>query len=298
MTSDYLTGQKQWGKIPIQDCIKNILNHIQSVFKGEGIFYTRWCTVSMIAAVVLVLLLLFQRRQTKEKILPFLAVCFLQTTPFLLTVYGATTPAIRSLFIYPFTFACNMLLLFVIFPDVILAFEKTLPKNWSKSILVFVCLGSTFILIEQYYEASQQQYTDAYVQKKDENLAYNIEQSIIEKTSDTGEITKPVVFIGFYDCPKNNTFMGGEAVGASIFNINIYLNPRFFVSSLFSTQYMQSLGIPITNGSEEQAIAARLEAQTMTIYPSEGSIRDMGDYVIVKLGDDPWYEEDGLPPVT
>ena len=306
MISDYLTEQIQWGKAPIKHCLRNILGHIYLVLTGDcfaltddGIFYTGWYSVLLLVAVVLVVLFLRRQRQAKEKILPFLAVCFLQTTPFLMTIYGGARPAMRAQFIEPFVLACNILLIFLILPDVIPVFEKFLLKNWSKYIELFVCLGSVFILIGQYYAASQQQYTDAYIRKRDEALAYSLEQSLIEKTSDTGKITKPVVFIGVYDCPMNNTFMGGDAVIWSSFNMNTQATPHFEITSMYYIiTYMQSLGIPITAGSAEQVAAGRIEAQTMTIYPSEGSIRDMGDYVIVKLGDDPWYEEDGLPPVT
>jgi len=298
MSSSYLTGQKLWGKISIVDCIRNVLAHIKCVVKGESIFYTRWCTVSMIAVIVLVLLFLLKQRKLKEKILPFLAICILQTTPFLLTVYNAAAPAVRSLFIYPFVFACNILLIFVLFSDIVFRFEKVFPKTWNKYILLFIYFGSMFVLIGQYYETSQQQYTETYMKKRDELLAYGIEQRIVEETSENGKITKPVVFTGLYTCPTNNMFMGGDAVTWSTFNFSAWALPRFRHTHFFVIPYMQSLGIPISSGSEEQIANARIEGQTMTIFPSEGSIRDMGDHIIVKIGDDPWYEEDGLPPVT
>ena len=56
------------------------------------------------------------------------------------------------------------------------------------------------------------------------------------------------------------------------------------------------MGFPFTTAGEENIYNARIYARDndMPNYPAEGSIQDMGDYIIVKLSDDEFVNE--LPP--
>lgn len=295
MTGDYLTGQKLWGKIPVKDCLKNITSHAVRILKGEGIFYTRWFTLSICVVIMSGLVFLWQHRQSKEKIWFLFALLLLQITPFLLTIYNANVPVIRSQFIYPFTFACNGILLLTVLPDVLTSVSW--QQNWKKYVLTVVYICGAFVLTRQYYDTSRVQYTTFFVWRSNERMAYRLEEKIIEETSVNGVIEKPIALIGRYAHPSNNMLSEAEVPQLTDFEFGSGDIPRFF-SDHWWPQYMNALGIPVSQASAEQFAAARIEAQTMTIFPSEGSIRDMGDYIIVKIGNDPWYEEDGLPPVT
>jgi len=292
----YLTDPKLWGKIPAKDCLKNIAAHAARILKGESIFYTRWFTLSIFAVILLCLIFLWQRRQYKEKIWFLLALLLLQITPFLLTIYNANVSAMRTQLAYPFALACNGILLSTVLPDVLTALSWR--ENWKKYVLTAVYICGAFVLTRQYYDTSRVQYTTFYVWQSDERMAYRLEEKIIEETSVNGVIEKPIALIGLYTHPTNNMLAQAEVPQLTTFAQYGPKNSEFIISNSWAIPYMNALGIPVSRASDEQITAARIEAQTMSIFPSKGSIRDVGDYIVVKIGNDPWYEEDGLPPVT
>ena len=51
------------------------------------------------------------------------------------------------------------------------------------------------------------------------------------------------------------------------------------------------MGFDMQHASEEQVKMARKEAIDMPVWPEEGSVKDCGEYITVKLSEDKWPEE-------
>lgn len=272
---DYINGQVRWGTAPVKDCIQRILQHIKCVFLGEGIFFSSAFLISLVF--VLVGLICFFRSNTNapEKIVCVLAIILLQTTPFLLTVYGGVMPAIRSQYILPFTVSCNFLISFVFLNRTDINFV------WLKRTAYIVAL---LLMANQYYTASQLQYATAFVRQSDEYSAFLLEDAIFKET---GGATKPIAFVGKMTPRTNNAIVAGEWTHLSVFEFGWW----------DAVEYMKVRGVPIADISEEQMQAARVYAQSMPSFPLEKSVQDLGDYVIVKLGPDDTYAEEAMPPM-
>lgn len=280
-SSDYLTGQVRWGTEPAFTCIKHILSHIKQVFWAEGIFYTCSYAIFSIAAILLIVFFLWKHRTSHQgKSIFLLAALVLQLTPFLLTIYGGTIPVFRSQYILPFVIACDLLLILELIPH-----DKTALRS-------LVCIISIFMLISQYYQTSQLQYTHFFVRQEDERRALSIEEQII--TAANG-MHKPVAFIGYWPARMNGAYTYAEITHQSIFQFE-WSEPRYQELTKWCVEYMKSQGISITPASAEQIQEARHIASEMPSYPLEGSVRDAGDFVIVKLTPDDYYALEAMPP--
>lgn len=70
------------------------------------------------------------------------------------------------------------------------------------------------------------------------------------------------------------------------------IEPHYFGSSTRIVQFMQSIGININVSPREHFTPARQLAQTMPCWPIEGSIQETDDFIVVKLSEDQYYQED------
>lgn len=100
---------------------------------------------------------------------------------------------------------------------------------------------------------------------------------------------KPVVFVGKKDeiRLKYNYDVEAPEITVSIFNWDKYNNreSEFFVSRGY--HFMQHQGLKIIqfdDFSQENIKKIKKEISQMTKYPNNGYIKDMGDFVIVKIG--------------
>lgn len=286
LSSDYLTGQIQWGKVPLQTCLQEIYTHIIQVLTGDGIFYTPAFSLSLLALAAGTILFFLRYRQATAKWIPILAILFLQTTPFLLTIYGGNIPVFRSQFILPFTTGCNFLLFLV------LALSAIEGRQWKQPFIGVSVFVLALTLSWQYYPASQLQYSTALVQQNDLQLAYAIGE---ELTKTTEGCTKPVLFVGCASLPQNPSFVFGETAQKSLFGYGWETSHPYELTGR-AVSYMNALGFPIRAASEDLLYSARSIAQSMPAFPVEGSIRETEDFILIKLGADDSFAPNLMTP--
>lgn len=289
-SSDYLTGQVKWGEEPFSACIQNIVTHMVQVATGAGVFFTPGFPLSVLALFAAAVLFFLRHRSAKGKWLVTLALLFLQVTPFLLTIYGGTIPAVRSQFVLPFVTGCNFLLSLTLV-------ELPGIRSWRTTALTAgPLLFMVLILAWQYYPASLLQYSTALVQQNDLQLAYDIEEKLLETTSGC---TKPIAFIGQAAQVENGSFVVGDIAQSSLFSYGSWGNPPYVELTVRAVSYMKALGFSLRSANEDQISAARTVAQRMPSFPAEGSIQETDSFIVVKLGaDDSFASKQMAPEVT
>lgn len=166
----------------------------------------------------------------------------------------------------------------------------TVFKN-NKILSRIIVLIVGLIVLYQSQEMNQIFYTENIKFENDKHFAYMIMYDL--KRLNLEE--KPVVFTGLREHLKFKTFYEEAAeLNLSIFNWDRYdfqyneifvVRPFFFMNGLgFDIKSLYQSDILNEVNKEEFINEVILNTKSMNIYPVEGSIRDMGNYVIIKIG--------------
>ena len=278
----YLDEQIRWGIDPFSDCIQRVLSVAWDIFSGKGIFYSLAFIISLLLSAVGIVAFLRKHKYCQEKWIIIVAYITLQIVPFSLNFYLGNTSVYRSMFHLPFVTACNLLLILVTFPMV----------NPSRVLHAVVNIAFIFVLLEHYYSASLLQYTAIMVREEDKSRAYLIEQEI-SKT--IGKSSKPVAFIGYLPSSHTNAAMlDAEGLALSFFEFHFPDTTHYTNLTLYISDFMQSQGINIYAANAEQVTKARQEAQDMSTFPLEGSIKELDDIIVVKLAPDDYFASEEM----
>ena len=251
-SSDYVTGQVRWGVDPVSTCLNNSSTPITQVFSGEGVFYTCTYPIFVVLVVLLASLFIWKYREQKGKCFSLSAVLLLQLTPFFITIYSGAVTVFRSQYILPFAIACDVLLVFELLPH-----ER---RIWQS----IACCVSIFLLIGQYYQTTQLQYTHFLVRQEDERRASTINEQIVKTANG---VRKPIALIGYWPTRTNGAYIYAENTHLSVFQFGWWGEPRYQELTNWSVEYMKSQGFPVTPASAEQIQVARHIAAEMPSYP-------------------------------
>lgn len=275
-TNNYVDNMVLWKTISLEQGMQNILTHFKQVIFGEGIFFS----LSYIISIMLVVINLIKEhasiRKTKLKIIYYLSNILFFSCPFLLTIYTGGIPAKRAQIILPFVVACNLI------------FAIHCLRGYYKKIVIIL---SACILFTQVQDVMRLLYTDDIRQQED---LRNMELLYERITDVSGEVKKPVAFIGEIETKLNKACIKGEAIGYSVLTLNAGVEPHYYMSSLRTAEMLRTVGIQIEAVNEEQLIEARKIAAYMPRWPAKGSVYDAGNMIVVKFSDDQWYLEDIL----
>ena len=130
-------------------------------------------------------------------------------------------------------------------------------------------------------------YSDSERFRQDVFLAQQIDLKIQKIDSENQGESRPIAFIGRRQLPKSPIFLRGEAIGFSHFEF--FADP-FLESSLYGVYFMQSLGMNYAHPDGNQMNLARIISREMPIFPKEGSVIDLGDFIVVKLSESAFVE--------
>lgn len=288
--SSYLYGQSNWGRESLTKIITIILNHRRIMWHHETIFYPQSLWWSFILLIPVVFWVCYKMRFRYGTLWFLLSLSLFEISTMLLTIYLGNYPTSRALLNVPIVGAGNLLLL--------IHFLYRFPKlfSFSKILLIgaIICVGLS--LNEEYYVSTLMQYCAQEVKEDDARKVRQIEQSVLQVA---GYTTKPVVFIGHPAQHRTNAMIELEIQTLGVFFPSVATEPRFWYLNDTLDDYMESLGIYFSRpDTVAQIQEARDEAQTMPIYPVEGSIRETNTLVVVKLGEDEWYSQDKDKPIV
>lgn len=108
---------------------------------------------------------------------------------------------------------------------------------------------------------------------------------------ETKSLQKPIAFVGTYTSKLNAACTIGETIGLSIFNIDSNEFPHYLGSSMRICNILKTLGYSFNAVTDTQILEVQKEALNMPIWPTQGSIKEVGEYVIVKLSDNKWLAD-------
>lgn len=269
--STYLEDQIMWGKVPVSECISNILSNIRRAVTARGIYLTLAYPAALLAALGLIILM--AKRRTKKMPLYILCVLVLLLSPFFMTILMGNTPQYRTQLTLPFV--CGFVLQYLLMAGPLAAFRY-------RKVLIYPALFLVALLgCRQGMVCARLFNTEYVVYQEDVRLAVKISDRIDKL--DLGESpAEPVVFIGTRT-PKLNpsTKNESELSGFSFYQIAFSTTHGTFEIKNF----MDTLGYHYRMPTDAQAQQAESLSADMPIWPNNGSVTVKNGLIIVKLSD-------------
>lgn len=275
--SSYLDTGILWGKVPIKECIHNILKHIQEVLLGKTIMNLGFALIVLITLLYVIYNL---TRHSSVAAYRSLVLVILIATPFFLTLYMGNIPVYRSQYVLPFIIG----FCFMYFSGSL--FKKHIRSNlWIAS--GFIIIGCMFVL-QQLQTTLKLWYTEDIRYQQDMAMYQQLSSSLVQTNQYTAGDT--VAFVGTWEAPLNPSCSAPiEFVGISHFSLAKDLPPYYYHSNTYAHELRLTNGIELGMPSSEQMEIARREATDMPVYPSSGSIRKIEDgFFVIKIGEDPY----------
>lgn len=273
----YLDFQLRWGHDSKKAILLTLLDHIKNILIGSGPHYNLGYTFGLIICLIILIYKTVKTENTKaNKLWYFLSFGMLFASPFFLSFTQGNVPLLRSQLALPYCEA------FLIMFSTYYLFKNKYTKYISL-ILIFCVIGAQMSITETFY------YTDKF--KNDFEI--EISNQIVHDLKERGiEEKNTIAIIGHIDPPFNKICLPGEIVGSSSYNANYYGNPYYVNSTANILGVWRCIGYDYKACSVEQAERARkiVQEENMPDWPLEGSIKDCGDFYLLKISDDelPW----------
>lgn len=289
-SSGYLESTIFWRVESAEACIKNILQHIVLLFSGNkilaflgveydlSIFYTAFYGFFSILVICLMLKEFLFRRNIIYFVTLFATVC-IQFAPLLLTIYMGAIPSIRAQLVYPMVLIFNAILSFI------LVSRKRVKYYKYANIIIMVAM-----IVALWHQTSitlRLIYTDGVRSDEDIRLAESLNIRLMEMDA----VDKPVAFVGGYENKLDVVCVRGHMIGQSVFDMFTEIEPHYAVSTWHTCSEMNAIGIYRNQASDEEVQIARKIAIDMPVWPHKDSVKDVGEFVVVKLGMEQWPEE-------
>ena len=281
-SSDYLDVLYAWKN---GQAVHNIIEHIKSVLMlndKNAVIYTWHYGILLMAYMLwliynIILILLKKKKMTVVWCLKILAIIVMFISPFYLTIYTGTIPALRAQISLHF---------FIIFAYVFWVSSIKKIKG-LKTLCIFLMIVNVG---HQGYVTSKLFYTDDVRYQSDVQYAYQMVEYLKRHGIQENEL--PVVFVGELPAGTNNSCYAAdedlyEYYGESIWGIHSVVQPYYYWSSENEKLMMDMIGAHFGHASEDQVLEGRKEAVDMPCWPQEGSLKVVNDeFVVVKLSDD------------
>lgn len=275
--STYVSEMVHWRTEDWRVCLAHIREEIRRIMKGEGVFY-QWFYLP--AMCLFVLQAMWEGWKKKEGWIPYLCFLFggglLLWSPFFLTVIAGFLQPVRTQLVYPLTAA-----LFLSHLTVLPAGESLLRRRIAAA-MTAVCVCCSLhqgVTTVQLFQTSWEAY-------RNDVLTANRIYADLCRIADRSDMSDClVIFTGGRDAGLAGPVVEGELIGLSFFEAEAHTSVGVTgrVSSLFS---ILGLKVQVMTAEQtdlyQQAISYMQDAPD---WPAEGSIRMMGDAVIVRLSE-------------
>lgn len=262
--SGYLKNQILWGTERKYITITRILHSISNSFMGIGYHET---LAYGIAFVLMTIVVAEKRDFYKNKFFYLAYMVFFVVAPFATTILKGTIEAARARFVIPFVTG--------------FALYYVLSNTENKKILKLAKITAIYAIIVQTVITFSLFYIDNQRYHEDVKIANKIEEDL--KNYDSSKL---IVFMGAYQTPE--TIIKGETIGASFFAHDAGSNLGCTHRAL---GFMKTLGMNHELATVEQIQEAREELSAkvenkeinLTVYPNEGYIIELDNYIIVNF---------------
>lgn len=272
----YLVSQSQWNLYSFKENIKNILIYlIQLGFpKNLVVTFGRMYIPSLILFLFALIYDIYQKKFNKKIPNNFfisyviVLLCF-QLLAFIFVISGANIPAVRARLVFAFVTGFNFYYALLIYYNI-------------KNLRILVLFLSIVVLSGQIASVQHLQYSRQFEMEQVNIYSMQVINSIKSICQDENP---HIVFVGNKVMPWNSAAIrGSDATNSVIMDAQWYI------------LYLNARGFSCSMASENQIREGRKIAQTMPIYPREGSIKCVDDYIIVKLTEDNLYNDEVLVP--
>ncbi|MGN0978377.1 MAG: glucosyltransferase domain-containing protein [Faecousia sp.] len=256
----------------IADAYTTFFRYLSEGFRGLiPTAFSRWMHYLCFAAtaVLLVLWVLSQKGRQVGRFLLLAALIVLLPLAINCMHLFATADAVHTLVLYGFI---AVYILFVILAEASL--PQALPSRIAANVIT-VCLAA--VITANIYIANES-YLNLYLRYENAYAFYTSLIADIKMTPGFDKNTKLAV-IGTYQEPAfylEKFYYTDELTGVDGFLPDNYSNERFL-------EYYLGFPIPFASDQEIQAIQETVEYQEMAVYPYYGSLKLIGDILVVKL---------------
>lgn len=270
--NSHLNDNYFWDKYSKREVVKNILSYMKEVMLGERSFYNLGYLFGGIALIVISIIKSKNINKTSEKIVYILSIFGFLLTPFLLSIAIGHGQDVRGQLVLPFTEGITILLVS----------EYLFKNKYLKYVaLVFIVL----VFENQLFTIEQLYYTDYTRNKTDIQIAHEIASDISKLN--LGEVPEQrIAFVGHREARLNSVCIKGETIGQSLFLVCYNAPPYYFFSTDIIVRLYRVLGIDYNPATEEQVKKARVYAKDMPVWPAEGGVKQVEDFIVVKLSED------------
>ena len=278
--SNYLDTQVLWRTEDWKTCLLYIVRNMLHVVTARGAFFTLvfdLCCGTGLAA----LAILFVRYRGRA-VWYGLGLLGVALSPFYLSFVVGAIPANRTQIVLPM--ANGVLWLFGS-----LVLSEELKSYWRKAVRGLLVFAGCCMVYLDLMPVMRIFYTRDVVGKADEATAAMVVDELNDIPSIVSE-EKGVVFIGRMPAQLNNACYTLEEcwtyVIMSVFELDYDFEPYYYHSSRRILGFFETLGIRHLSLLDAELLPAAYEdSEDMPVWPSEGSVREFDDYVIVKLGE-------------
>lgn len=274
--TSYLSGQILWGQAAVSDIVRGIAIHVKDVVLARGLYSFLYTLGAVVFVVVALIKGLRQHKDALFRVCVVVLILAFVASPFFLDVVtGNGAVALRSQWALSFVSAASLACA-VMYVDELL--QRRLGRaSFNQSIPVFravlVCLMGLVTLRFAVVPANRLLYTDHMVKQQEYDVTQALYRDVI--AAQNGQ-SLPVVFVGQWHPSYNQSMARGEVLGESF-----YERSRTDICL-----YWQSLGLDVTNVSDEEAAICQKKAHDIPTWPQQGSIVKDGSYIIVHLSNE------------
>ena len=233
--------------------------------------------IILISCFIFFLIIIFYSIKINRKILPIGIIFFLlPLVPLFLTGNYEFYYRVYS----PYSIFCAI--------SFVLLYTMLKKNNILRKIFLIIVFFVVFSLIQ---EINRIFYTEYLKFQNDRMFAYSLYQEVL-KLGD-----KPLLIIGVKDNPKlnRNYYIEAPEINVSIFNWDRYdsFDSELFVNRPYA--FMKEQGFEVkaykdfvhfTKKEDYEDFIKEVSkiSKAMTIYPKDGSIKDCGDFILIKIG--------------
>ena len=280
--SSYVSEMVHWKTDGAWMCLMYIKEDIRRVLAGEGAFYQWFYLPAMCLFVVQAMWMGWKKRKGSADYFWFLlGGGMLLGCPFFLTVIAGFIQPIRSQLVYPLTSALFLAHLTVL-PEEGKERLGRIGKKAFSAVLAAVCVFCSVrqgVTSVQLFETSWEAY-------RSDVLTANRIYADLCRTADRSDMSDClVIFTGRRDAGLAGPAVRGELTGLSLFEAEAAapMGVTGRVSSVFLTL---GLKVKVLTSDQEELYRQAIEyMKDAPDWPAQGSIRMMGDAVVVRLSE-------------
>lgn len=261
--NSYLGSQILWGKIPVKQCLNNILFYFCSIVFEHEKFAGWLLVISFIAVLAFIILYCLKQTKALAKILFLIACILLLVSPFLLSIFMGNAQAIRTQFSIAAVISFGLFYVFIL-----------LEKKKISKIVYFVLV--ILLMITQSLKISNYFYLDYLKYQEECNLAFCLSLQIDALENEEDEY--PVVFVGTHSFSFNDTMKNyqWDTIGRSFFEWDAGTEMG---SNLRIHGFFKTLGKDYPLPSPQNVAKANSISENML----ENSVQKSEGIIIVKL---------------